>query len=279
MKWLVTLAAVLAVSSAHASVLFDDTFNSFSLGTTWYVPTYLDASNSDGNSFVGAPNVALAATTNGLQMTSSLSHFQETGIATTQLFSITHGSVSVEFQTGAETDPNLSLPAGTTNQNIDGLIVLELVNPVTGKFLAAGPFGGFYGADRYFRIDSSVAPEIDSSSPFMPGATDWSYGEDYKLVLTSSGNETEFDFETGTGVTLFAAGLPQGFGSLGSFDVVLTQNIGTPTTPYYENVFVKQVEVSSAPEPATWALALVGFFGVGAMARFARRGAGKTVLA
>jgi hypothetical protein len=43
---------------------------------------------------------------------------------------------------------------------------------------------------------------------------------------------------------LISYSLPISFGDLGSFNIVLSQNMGTPGAPYYNDVFVQHVKVT-----------------------------------
>jgi len=233
----VALATVTLFNGASAAtVLFKDTFKSFKLGKRWDAPAFL-STNNVFHTYLGAPNVILAKTANGLRMTSAEANYQTTGIATVDAFSLTTGHVGIEFQTGDFIDSSLTLPQGTTDKNIDGVIALELLNPTTGDYFVAELFGADYGTDTQFGVSSSLAP-----GTWYTGKTGWQYDESYQIVFDSTASATVVKFEDSLGHVLFRHKLPAGLGYLGQFYIVLPQWMGTPGSSYVNDVFVHQVE-------------------------------------
>jgi hypothetical protein len=232
---------VMQMSAGNAAdVLFDDTFSSFALGTNWEVPTYLNGNqcnlpNAAPCTFLGAPNVNLKVAYSGLRVTSAQADVQETGIGTVRTFRLNNGSVEVTFQTGAMSDPALTLPPGTNRANIDGVIGLELFNQTTGAAVFAQIYGGDYGTKRSLCLRSSAV--------CSPGPADWQYGASYRLLFTSKGNNTNALLEDTNGRQIVDYSLPISLHDIGDFHVVLTQNMGTPLAAYYNDVFVKEVKV------------------------------------
>jgi hypothetical protein len=223
--------------SLAQNALFYDNFNSFVLGTNWEVPNYLNPSNDcncSGATFLGAPNVNLGIGYNGLRMTSAQTNAQLRAIATTQTFNLNNGSVEVNFFTGKYSDAGLSLPPGTNDFNIDGVIDVEC-----GTAVFVNMFAGNFGNNRVFCENISASNGLCSSDP-----NDWQYSQYYKIILTSRGTNASVLLENSAGQTLFSFPVPVLFHDLGNFNVILSQSMGTPGASYYNDVFIQHVKVS-----------------------------------
>jgi hypothetical protein len=108
------------------------------------------------------------------------------------------------------------------------------------------------------------APVTGLSYPFEMSPTSFTYSGDFTV---SAGVVTGADFTAGSSVTgdvLFGlnASFGNGFGVVGTFNAASN-----------DNGFAGATYAASTPEPATWALVLLGFGGMGAALRSRRRAA------
>jgi hypothetical protein len=246
---LAALAAASCISAAPASAavtLFEDKFQSFALGTDWIVPRFAFCSQATGTNIckpaLGAPNVRRGVTPKGLRLTSAQTTYQFRAISTAHSFALSRGSVIVDFRTGESSDPSLKLPAGTIDQNIDGVVGVELIDPVTKNYFAAGVFGGEWGSSRWFYVNSSIGLPSYSSPPDGPD-NDWQYGQAYRIEFVSTLASTNVLFEDALGNVLWSQSLPQSLDYLPKFRVVVFQRMGTPGATYYNDAFVNRVKV------------------------------------
>ncbi|HEY7900763.1 MAG TPA: PEPxxWA-CTERM sorting domain-containing protein, partial [Caulobacteraceae bacterium] len=136
------------------------------------------------------------------------------------------------------------------------------------------------GIIQLFGGNANVIDTVTFSKPVTnPIIAIWSLG--------SGGNPAAFDFPVNEPVTIEAGGPSAEYGgssiTLSGNNVLGSEGNGTIqltgtftsiswTTPASENWYGFTVGVAAVPEPATWALMLVGFAGLGAALRL-RRGA------
>jgi len=158
---------------------------------------------------------------------------------------------------------------------IAGAAMLSLSNPASADvLLSAGTDPGFYAVTQLF--PASGNPQF-TPTPVDIGFT-LSGSEEVVSNFTLSGNRPL----TGS-VAIFAGTTPVGapvapavslthFGQTGYFDLLLGAGNyvlsfqPSTTAPVKGDSFSEVLQVSAIPEPATWAMMLFGFFGLGLLA-------------
>ena len=93
-------------------------------------------------------------------------------------------------------------------------------------------------------------------------AVGWQYDTYYRFVLSSDGTSTRLSFQTSTGTEIAGKTVDQGFGSLGTFDVAITQRMGTPGGQYYSDVALDNLDFALVPEPGTTMLCALGLIAI-----------------
>ena len=178
-------------------------------------------------------------------------------------------------------------------------ITYDLVNLNVGAFAATGTITtdgatGTLVASDITGIDITVSQ--GSNSDTLTSLSDLIFvGSELSATPTAlsfnfAGSGGEFGAETNTGFPYsgvcfldgneYCAGQTIGE-SVGYGVISIAQSGGSESGQLFQasgNV-IATAAPTGVPEPATWAMLLAGIFGAGAMARFARRGVGKTASA
>lgn len=137
---------------------------------------------------------------------------------------------------------------------------------------------GSYGTTDVITFSKPVINPVLAIWSLGAGGTDASFvfTSSEPFVIESGGPSAEY-----AGSSISQSGeIVSGAEGNGTIQFIGTYTQISWTNPQYENWYGFNVGMpGGVPEPATWAMLLVGLFGVGAMARYARCKAGKTALA
>jgi hypothetical protein len=256
--------AFIALTPLFSAQAFTDDFTTFD-SSKWAAAPY---TGFGGFNYVGLPDSLTPISLDGnalLRTTSVMTDFQRQGFGSVQTFNGSAGSLTLDFKTLALHDS--SVPAANQS-NIDGLLEIFLINPSNQQFLSISLFGSNFG-DPNFRF-------IQFSDSFGGGTTStavgWQYDTYYRFVLSSDGTSTRLSFQTSTGTEVAGKTIGQGFGSLGTFDVAITQRMGTPGGQYYSDVALDDLDFALVPEPGTTMLCALGLIAIVLGKIFVNRG-------
>jgi len=165
------------------------------------------------------------------------------------------GSFIVTNITGTFSDTNVPI----SNETITGRVLSSPANPSPTNFLAPASFG-FYPVTNGVAGPGGVAPGFSYDNLFYPGgspqtASSYPFGggvlDIYGVVFTLSGGDSVnlwSNGDMGNGIVTYGAGVTDG-----------------------TNVLDYETVSGSVPEPASWALMLIGVAGVGGAMRASRR--------
>ena len=174
--------------------------------------------------------------------------------ATDQIYS---NAYEVSGISGAFADNNIGIAGATVN----GLVPINNATPESGNLLAPHDFSRFSvasglpsGNGGYLTYDNLFWP---AGSP--PTATDYPVGGGFLDIYGLM-----FDIGGGTVVDLWSNGTGAGYGVAVATAASSLDYLGDGN-----------VTATATPEPSTWAMALIGFAGLG----FAARRAGRGILA
>jgi hypothetical protein len=130
---------------------------------------------------------------------------------------------------------------GIVNTNGNGQSISEQVSNVMGQLAQIGEFDYAHGNE-----DGAIAAQAAS------------WGDEYKTPVSSTDQTIENDITSDLGITANHGGWAYG---LIAKDGQQSEVLGLLGNPVVDNL------VGGAPEPASWALMLLGVFGAGAMLR------------
>jgi hypothetical protein len=183
----------------------------------------------------------------------------------------TAGSVTVtytgEVQSASPPGPGSGGPSWTpTGTWADGTVVGNAPT-VAGSYIQLSG-GGNTGTDTITFSKAVTNPVIAIWSLGQSGEpASFVFNEDEPVVIVAGGPNHEYG---GAPITLSGSNTIIGIEGNGTVELLGTYTSIEWTTPQYENYYGFTVGVE-APEPATWALMLAGFAGLGAAMRASRR--------
>jgi len=236
---------------ANASIIFQDDFNSFFLGSDWVAASELP-------NYVGTPNTLSATTDGHLEMKSDWSNKNKRkGIRIDNTFGFQQGTVTLNFKTGESSASNKT--------NIDGLMELFLIDADnSNNYVFIQIYGGNYGQNR----SAFVRRGIDGSSEQCLYSTDdsgydddWSYGtypneDNYQFSIQLTSSDTIFSFSGANNPFEYNLG-ENIYQTYGDFYIAISQAVGTPWNPYryYSKAYADNIIVDAVPIPgAAWLL-------------------------
>jgi hypothetical protein len=263
-EWKLVSVAVLLFARLASGQGLTDSFTTFDT-SKWTTASYM---GFDGFSYIGLPDALTPVSLDGndmLRMTSVMTDLQRKGFGSVQSFTAPAGSLTIDFKTLAFHDA--TVPAANQS-NIDGLLEIFLINPVDHRYVGISLFGNNFGA-----TDSRLTEFLNSSGGSVSTTTGWQYDTTYRFVLSSDGASTHLSFQNSLGTEIAGQTFSQSFGALGTYDIAVVQQMGTPNGQYYTDVALNNLQFAIVPEPSSLTLCvLTGLGGIaGVTARSRRR--------
>jgi len=214
---------VCAAKPAMAIILFSDDF---------------DGSQADSWQNLTEPgpdqNYITLDTDTYLRMTSIMWDNEWRGIGTKTKFNFSQGQIIAGFRTMPFSDS--SVPA-ENQQNIDGLLAFRLYSN-TAPSMELIVMGTNFGEERTVLI---LGDGVNEQSTIGI----WDYEQEYRIVITSQEESTNVSFQNADEQELFGYTFGFDLGTLGDFNIHMTQWMGTPDGQYYSDIAMNSLSVSS----------------------------------